>query len=145
MFREQGMEGRQADPRAKMGLEILYARDRIKDDLTGVAERVLTKELRERYWIRQAEEAGIERGTWTTFGVSLPIRLERHQLGRNRSDPGDGFRYVFRSGTAGTGGRAEWFEVIEVFEGVEAKDVEAFMRIDNGGEAGFDFRTRIGS
>ena len=29
--------------------------------------------------------------------------------------------------------------MIEVFEGVEAKDVEAFMRIDNSGEAGFDF------
>ena len=98
MSEEQGVEGRQADPRAKMGLEILYARDRIKDDLTGVAERVLTKELREKYWIRQAEDADIEWGTWTTFGVSMPWRIERHQLGRNRSEPGDGFRYVSAAG-----------------------------------------------
>ena len=35
--------------------------------------------------------------------------------------------------------RAEWFEVTEVFEGVEAKDVEAFMRVNNGGTAGFEF------
>lgn len=37
------------------------------------------------------------------------------------------------------GGRAEWFEVTEVFEGVEPKDIEAFMRIENGGKAGFEF------
>ena len=43
-----------------------------------------------------------------------------------------GFRYVVHAGTAGAGGRAEWFEVTEVFEGVKAKDVEAFMRIRNG-------------
>ena len=38
------------------------------------------------------------------------------------------------------GGRAEWFEVTEVFEGVEAKDVEAFMRLKHGGKGypGFD-------
>ena len=139
MSEEQEMEGRKADPRAKTGLEIIYARDRVNDDLTGVAKRVLTKELRERNWIGQAEDVGIRPRTWASVGISMPMRIERHQLGRNRNEPGDGFRYVFRSGTAGTGGRAEWFEVIEVFEGVEAKDVEAFMRIDNGGEAGFDF------
>ena len=69
----------------------------------------------------------------------MPVRIERHELGRNRNEPGDGFRYFFRRGTAGTGGRAEWFEVTEVFEGVQAKEIEAFMRIENGGEAGFDF------
>ncbi len=37
------------------------------------------------------------------------------------------------------GSRTEWFEVTEVFEGVEAKEIEAFMRVKNGGTAGFDF------
>ena len=37
------------------------------------------------------------------------------------------------------GSRSEWFEVTEVFEGVEAKEIEAFMRVKNGGTAGFDF------
>ena len=58
----------------------------------------------------------------------------------NRNEPGDGFRYVmYRGGTSGMESRAEWFEVTEVFEGVEAKDVEAFMRVNNGGTAGFEF------
>ena len=36
---------------------------------------------------------------------------------------------------------AEWFEVTEVFEGVEARDIEAFMRCRNGiaTRQGFDF------
>ena len=107
--------------------------------MTDVAERDLTGELRERYWIKAAEDAGIDRKSWASFAITMPWRIERHELGRNRNEPGDGFRYVFRRGSAGTGGRIEWFEVTEVFEGVEARDIEAFMRIENGGEAGFDF------
>ena len=139
MSEERETEGRQDEGRAKTGLEILYVRRGTKDSAADVAERDLVAELRERYWIRQAEDAGIEPRTWATFGVSIQWRIERYELGRNRNEPGDGFRYVFRSGTGGTGGRAEWFEVTEVFEGVEAKDVNAFMRIENGGKAGFDF------
>ena len=41
------------------------------------------------------------------------------------------------------GGRAEWFEVTEVFEGVEARDIEAFMQCRNGiaTRQGFDSDT----
>ena len=128
---DQGQRGR--------GLEILYLKPGPKDHLTDVAERDLTGELRERYWIQAAQDEGIDRKSWASFAISMPWRIERHELGRNRNEPGDGFRYVFRTGSAGTGGRTEWFEVTEVFEGVEAKDIEAFMRIENGGAAGFDF------
>ena len=76
---------------------------------------------------------------WANVGIAIQWPIERAELGRNRNEPGDGFRYVFRSGTGGTGGRAEWFEVTEVFEGVEAKDIEAFMRLENGGEGYPDF------
>ena len=69
----------------------------------------------------------------------MPRWIERHELGRTRNEPGDGFRYVYRRGTDGARSRAEWFEVTEVFEGVEAKDIEAFMRVNNGGTAGSDF------
>ena len=139
MSEEQETEGRQDEGRAKAGLEILYAKPGPKDGVGDVAERDLAGELRERYWIRQAEDAGIGSRTWSTLGFSMPWRIERHEIGRNRNEPGDGFWYVFRGGIDGTEGRAEWFEVTEVFEGVEAKGVEAFMRINNGGEAGFDF------
>ena len=119
-------------------MEILYAKPGSTDN---VAKRDLTKEGRERYWIRQAADLGIAaKKTWASFEIAMPRTIERAELGRNRNEPGDGFRYVFRSGTEGTGGRTEWFEVTEVFEGVEAKDIEAFMRLENGGEGypGFD-------
>ena len=132
-------EVREERVRPRNGLEILYLKPDPKVQLTGVAERDLAGELRERYWIQAAEDQGVERKNWANVGISMPVPIERHELGRNRNEPGDGFRYVFRSGTAGTGGRAEWFEVTEVFEGVTAKNIEAFMRVENGGEAGFEF------
>ena len=138
MSEEQEMKDRQEGLQEKTGLEILYARCEAKDRLADVRQRDVPRELRERYWIRQAEDAAIESRTWTV-GSNMTRRIERYELGRNRNEPGDGFRYVFRSGTDGTEGRAEWFEVTEVFEGVEAKDVEAFMCIDNGGKVGSDF------
>ena len=95
--------------------------------------------LRERYWIEAAQDAGIDRKSWASFAITMPRRMERHELGRNRNEPGDGFRYVFRTGSSGAEGRTEWVEVTEVFEAVEAKDIEAFMRIENGGAAGFHF------
>ena len=82
-----------------------------------VGKRDLPSELRERYWIEQGEEAGVDERTWTGFGIVIPWKFERHELGWRRNEPGDGFRYVFRAGTAGAGGRVEWFEITEVFEG----------------------------
>ena len=122
-----------------MGLEILYARPGPQDRLEGVAKRALTKELRERYWIRQAAEAGIGGKSWATWEVTFPWSIERAELGRNRNEPGDGFRYVFRNGTEGTSERVEWFEVTEEFEGVKAKEIESFMRLQNGLEADAEF------
>ena len=58
----------------------------------------------------------------------MPWRIEREDLGRDRNDPGDGFRQVFRSGSSGIDGRAEWFEATEVFVSVEAKDNQAYLR-----------------
>ena len=139
MAEEEETKDWQDSVRTKPGLEILYLKPGPKDQLTDVAGRDLARELRERYWIRAAEDAGIDRKTWASYAITMPWRMERHELGRNRNEPGDGFRYLFRKGSAGTGGRAEWFEVTEVFYGVKAKDIEAFMRIENGGEAGFDF------
>ena len=138
---QQETEDRRHDLRAKIGLEILYTKPRREDRVGDVAKRNLDGELRERYWIRLAQDAGIKKGqAWTDVGISMPWPIERHELGRTRDEPGDGFRYVFRSGTSGTGGRTEWFEVTEVFEGVNPKDIKAFMRMENGMQtsAGFD-------
>ena len=136
---ERESRGRQEEARAKTGLQILYARRREAEDRPGdVAQQDIPRELREQYWIRQVGDAGIEGKNWT-FGISMPRWIERHELDRTRNEPGDGFRYVFRRGTDGARSRAEWFEVTEVFEGVEPKDIEAFMRVNNGGTAGFDF------
>ena len=121
------------------GLEILYVKPEPKEDWQDITDRDLAGELRERYWIKQAADAGMEPNTWASAGARLPRTIERHELGRTRNEPGDGFRYVSWTGTSGTGERAEWFEVTEVFEGVEAKKIEAFMRIENGAEAGFEF------
>lgn len=135
----QETESQQDEGRVKTGLEILYARPGTKDDLADFAERNLASELRERYWIRQSEDAGIESRSLFTPRISMQKRIERRELGRNRNEPGDGFRYVFRSSTEGTEGHPDWFEVTEVFESVKAKDIKAFMRINNGGTAGFHF------
>ena len=118
---------------------ILYLKPGSKNQLSDVKERDLTGELMERYWIQAAQHRGIGPRSFAGFELTMPWPIERHELGRTRNEPGDGFRYVFRTGSAGTEGRTEWFEVTEVFEGVEAKDIEAFMRIGNGGAAGFDF------
>ena len=131
-------KSRQEEARVKMGLAILYAEREAGDQLGNLAERDVPGELRERYWIRNEGDAGTASGIWT-FGMSMPRWIKRHELGRNRDEPGDGFRYLYRRGTDGMGSRVEWFEVTEVCEGVEAKDVEAFMRVNNGGTAGFDF------
>ena len=128
---------------ANDALEILYATPDPKEEILDVGKRDLPSELRERYWIEQGEEAGVDKRTWTGFGIVIGWKFERHELGRRRNEPGDGFRYVFRAGTAEAGGRAEWFEVTEVFEGVKARDVEAFMRCRNGiaTRQGFDSDT----
>ena len=101
--------------------------------------RNLVKELRERYWTKAAEDAE-HRPSWVRFGFRFPYPFERQDLGRDREQPGDGFRYVFSGGTTGTESRVEWFEVTEVFAAVDPRDVEAFMRVNNGlpGYPGFD-------
>lgn len=125
-------------PRVRAGSEILFAKRQAKDGLDAVRARDLAGELRERYWIEAAKN--VPRTTKRPlFEMSMPWRMERHEIGRTRDQPGDGFRYVFRVGPGGAESSAEWFEVTEVFEGVEPKHVEAFMRVNNGGTAGFDF------
>ena len=141
MSEQQKTDDPQYDARAKVGLEILYTRLRPEDRVGDIAKRNLDGELRERYWIRQAQDAGIKKGeSWTDVEISMPWPIERHELGRTRDEPGDGFRYVFRGGTSGTEGRTEWFEVTEVFEGVNPRDIKTFMRMENGmqASAGFD-------
>ena len=109
--------------------------------MTG-APRDLAKELRERFWIDAAANAGTGPRSWAAVGFTMQWPMERVTVGRDRNDPGDGFRCVFRTGTGGTDSRAEWFEVTEVFEGVRAMDVESFMRLENGGRAGPGFDAR---
>ena len=140
MCEKQETEEGQSELEARAGLEILYEGGGTGKDLTDIAFRDLDIELREKYWIRLARDAGTGDGG-SLAEITLPWKIERHELGRARSEPGDGFRYVFRFlfGSSGTGGRAEWFEVTEVFEGINPKDVKAFMRINNGGEAGSPF------
>lgn len=122
------------------GLRILYKTPKGSDDLEGVAPRDIAGDLREKYWIDRAKDAGIGKKHWVDFGAQVRWSFGRHALGRNRNEPGDGPEYNVRRGMERAKGRAEWFEVTEVFEGVEPKDVEAFMRGNNGVpvRAGFD-------
>ena len=124
----------------RAGLGILYATPDAKDDMSNVEKRDLTAELRERYWIKLGKDAGIGKASWGTVSANFEWKIERNELGRSRNEPGDGFRYAVWAGSNGIGTRAEWFEVTEVFEGVEARDVEAFMRLQNGmdSQQGFD-------
>ena len=112
MSEERESKGRQEEARAKQGLGILYARGEAEDRLGDVKQRDIPRELRERFWMRKAADAGIERRTWTV-GISMPRWIERHELGRTRNEPGDGFRYVYRRGTDGAGSRAEWFPLCQ--------------------------------
>lgn len=107
--------------------------------------RNLVKELRERYWTKAAADAE-HRPSWLQFGFRFPYPFERQDLGRDREQPRDGFRYVFSGGTMGTESRVEWLEVTEVFAGVNPRDVEAFMRVHNGlpGYPGFDAERFLG-
>ena len=60
MSEERESKSRQEEARAKQGLGILYARREAEDRLGDVAQRDIPRELRERYWIRQVGDAGIE-------------------------------------------------------------------------------------
>ena len=123
---------------AKTGLEILFASREPGDGLDEVRKYDVPKELRERFWIRQAKDAGGRKRPWTV-AVGATHWIERRELGRDRNQPGDGFRYVYRLEATDRESRAEWFEVTEVFEGVEAKDIEAFMLVNNGETADSTF------
>ena len=118
----------------KLGLEILYAKPDGKEGFHTAWTRDLAKELRERHWIRAAAVARPE-ASLGEVGIGISFPLTRESLGRTRDEPGDGFRYVFRTGTSGTGAGVEWIEVTEVFEGVKPQDIESFMRLENGGDA----------
>ena len=135
---EEETKSLQEEFRAKTGLEILFAKQEPGDGLDGLREWDILKELRERYWIRMAEDIGEKRGPWTV-AIRGTLWIERQDIGRDRNDSGDGFRYVYRLGTDGMESRAEWFEVTEAFEGVKAKDIEAFMLVNNGGTADSNF------
>ena len=121
----------------KLGLEILYAKPEKKGGVETTWKRDLAKELRERYWIA-AGNAGTG-GRSAGLNLAVSVRFDRELLGRERNEAGDGFRYVFKTGTCGAGGRFEWVEVTEVFEGVNPQGIESFMQLQNGGDAkGFD-------
>ena len=124
--------------RAKPGLEILFATREPEDGLDDLRVSAVVKELRERYWIRQAKDVGGRRSPW---GVSIGgMRwIERQDLGKDRNQSGDALRYVYRLGADGMESRAEWFEVTEVFAGVEPRNIEAFMQANNGGVADTNF------
>ena len=120
-------------------LGILYLKPRRVQTRGNTVQRNLVKELRENFWIEEGEDAET-RSSWLHFGFRFPYSIERQDLGRSREQPGDGFRWVFTGSVTETESRVEWFEVTEVFEGVDPKDVEAFMRVNNGLPAypGFD-------
>lgn len=124
--------------RVRTVLEILFATREAGDGLDHVPVRDLPGVLRERYWIKLAQDVGRRRKPWP-FEARMLWRIERRELGRNRHQPGDDFHYVYHVGTGGAGDVVEWFEVTEVFEGVEPKYLKAFMRVNNGGTAGFAF------
>lgn len=117
--------------RTRTGLEILFARRKAGDGLDDVPDRDIAGELRERFWIRKVANADRGGRLWT-IAISTPRWIERQEVGRDRNQPGDGFRYLYREGTDGTESRAEWFEVTEVFERVAPKAIETFMRAVNG-------------
>ena len=126
-------------PLSGVGLEVLYATPVPADHAAAKPPRDLAKELRERFWISAARDAGTGPTSWAAVQVTFESPIERAAVGRDRNDPGDGFRHVVRIGTEGTDSRSEWFEVTEVFEGVRAADVESFMRLANGGRGGPGF------
>ncbi len=126
-------------PLSVVGLEILYATPVPAGHAAAKPPRDLAKELRERFWISAARDAGTGPTSWAAVQVTFESPIERVAVGRDRNDPGDGFRHVVRTGTDGTDSRSEWFEVTEVFEGVRAADVESFMRLANGGRGGPGF------
>ena len=117
-----------------IGLEIIYA----KPDTAGGGHptwtRSLAKKLREQHWVRAARVAR-PMGAQETSPFVLSFPLTHKFLKRRTDEPGDGFRYVSSAGGRGI----EWIEVTEVFEGVHPRDIESFMRLENGGDpAGFD-------
>ena len=123
-------------PLSGVGLEILYATPVPAGHAAAKPPRDLAKELRERFWISAARDAGTGPRSWAAVQVTFEWPIERVAVGRDRNNPGDGFRHVFRTGTGGTDSRSEWFGATEVFEGVRAAAVESFVRLANGGRGG---------
>ena len=65
------------------GLEILCVKPEPKEDRQDITDRDLAGELRERYWIEKAADAGMESNTWVSVGAGLRYKIERHELGEN--------------------------------------------------------------
>ena len=124
--------------RAKLGLQILFATRAPGDGLDGLRTSALVKELRERYWVRQVKDVRDRRNPWAV-SIGGMRWIERQDLGKDRNQSGDAFRYVYRLGADGMESRAEWFEVTEVFAGVGPRNIEAFMQANNGGVADTNF------
>ena len=79
MSEEQETAGREGGGRAKASLEILHVRRETKYSLADVAQRDLVADLRERCWIRRAEDAGRE----PTCRAAFEIKIRGRWRGRN--------------------------------------------------------------
>ena len=124
----------------RTGLGILYTKPDPEENWEHIKYRDLASELRERYWIKAANKT-INSSNYSLV-ISAPYNIKKHELGKNRSAPGDGFRYMVQwTGKSGMKEQTEWFEVTEVFEGVKPQEIEKFMRIENGVETDSGFST----
>ena len=128
----------------RTGLGILDAKPHPKENWGEISllGRGLTEELRERYWIKRVMRMSSNVCVWNPIEMRFFYDIERHDLGKNRNEPGDGFSYnIVWTKTSGMRERAEWFEVTEVVEGVKPQEIKKFMRIENGMEVDHGFDT----
>ena len=133
-----------ASAKKRVGLDILYTSPDPKENWGDISllGRGLTEELRERYWIKRVMRMSSNVCVWNTIEMRFFYDIERHDLGKNRNEPGDGFSYnIVWTKTSGMRERAEWFEVTEVFEGIKPQEIKKFMRIENGMEVDHGFNT----
>ena len=128
----------------RTGLSILDAKPNPKENWGDISlsSRDLAGELRERYWIEAVRKGSSNTCAWNPIEIKIPYNIEKHELGRNRNKPGDGFIYnIVWTKISGIRERAEWFEVTEVFEGVKPQEIKQFMRVKNGMEVDPEFNT----
>ena len=106
------------------GLSVLYGNGVTYDGEREQSERTRAKRLRELYWARRAE-GKTRRKSLLRMEMNLPV--DRSEIGRGPTDPGDGLRYRVRLFPRREG-HFDWVEVTEVFTTFSAKDVEGVMR-----------------